>query len=66
MKSETLIQSLRRFCDTRCECGKIHDFCIDDVIVEKVAIHRVVEVVSRYHVKKAFVLADKNTYAVAG
>ena len=25
-----------------------------------------VEVVSRYHVKKVFVLADKNTYAVAG
>lgn len=66
MKSETLIQSLRRFCDTRCECGKIHDFCIDDVILEKGAIHRVVEVVSRYHVKKVFVLADKNTYAVAG
>ena len=66
MKSETLIQSLRRFCDTRCECGKIHDFCIDDIIVENGAINRVAEVVSRYHVKKVFVLADKNTYEVAG
>ncbi|MBQ8213456.1 MAG: sn-glycerol-1-phosphate dehydrogenase [Clostridia bacterium] len=66
MKSETLIQFLRRFCDTQCDCGKIHDFCIDDIIVEKGAINRVAEVVFRYHVKKAFVLADKNTYAVAG
>ena len=66
MKSETLIQFLRRFCSTRCECGRIHDFCIDDIIAEKGAIHRVAEVVSRYNAKKVFVLADKNTYSAAG
>ena len=66
MKTETLIQSLRKFCDSECECGRTHDFCIDDVIVERGAIHRVAEVVSRYQARRVFVLADKNTYAVAG
>lgn len=66
MLKENTIQKLRRFCDTKCDCGKHHDFCIDDIIVEKGAINRVAEVVSRYHVEKVFLLSDCNTYEAAG
>ena len=66
MSKEKTIQMLRRFCDKKCNCGRHHDFCIDDVIVEKGAINRVVEVVSRYHAQKVFLLADSNTYQAAG
>ena len=66
MLKENTIQKLRRFCDTKCDCGKHHDFCIDDVIVEKGAINRVPEVIARYHAERVFLLADCNTYEVAG
>lgn len=61
MSQEKMIQVLRQFCDAKCDCGKHHDFCIDDIIVEKGAINRVTEIVSRYHGKKFFLLADRNT-----
>lgn len=66
MLKETTIQVLRRFCDIKCDCGKQHDFCIDDIIIEKGAINRVPEVLSRYHAEKVFLLADCNTYEAAG
>lgn len=66
MLKENTIQKLRRFCDTKCDCGKHHDFCIDDIIVEKGAINRVADVIARYHVEKIFLLADSNTYEAAG
>ena len=66
MKEKSVIELLREFCAEQCDCGRDHDFCIDDIIVEKGAIARVPEIVSRYHAKKVFVLADRNTYAVAG
>ena len=65
MKEKT-IQKLRRFCDAKCDCGRRHDFCIDDIIIEKGAINRVPEVLSRYHAEKVFLLADCNTYEAAG
>ena len=49
-----------------CDCGKTHNTQVDDVIVEKGAIKRVPEVISRYGAKKAFILADENTYKAAG
>ena len=49
-----------------CSCGKMHSTQVDDVIVEKGAINRIPEVIARYHAKKAFVLADENTYKAAG
>ena len=57
---------LRDFCKESCACGKTHEFCMDDVIIEKGAINRVSEVVERYHAKKVFLLADVNTYEAAG
>lgn len=49
-----------------CDCGKVHNTQVDDVIVEKGALKRVPEVISRYQAKKAFILADDNTYKAAG
>ena len=66
MLKENIIQKLRLFCDTKCDCGKHHDFCIDDIIVEKGAINRVPEVMARYHAERVFLLADCNTYEAAG
>ena len=49
-----------------CSCGKIHSTQVDDVIIEKGAVRRVPEVLGRYQAKKAFVIADENTYKAAG
>ena len=49
-----------------CTCGKIHDVAIDDVIVGSGVIHRLPELIAKYHAKKPFVLADCNTYRAAG
>ncbi len=49
-----------------CDCGKVHKTQVDDVIVEKGAVERVPEVIARYQAKKAFILADENTYKAAG
>lgn len=48
-----------------CDCGKIHNTQVDDVIVEKGAVNRVSEVIARYGAKKPFVIADENTYEAA-
>lgn len=66
MQKESSMRLLRNFCNVECDCGRQHSFCIDDIIVEKGAINRVVEVVSRYGARKVFVLADHNTFSVAG
>lgn len=49
-----------------CDCGRIHNTQVDDVIVEKGAVRKLPEVLARYQAKKAFVLADENTYKAAG
>ena len=49
-----------------CDCGKIHNTQVDDVIIEKGAVRKLPEVLARYQAKKAFVLADENTYKAAG
>ncbi len=49
-----------------CECGKIHNALIDEYIVEKNAISRLGDYIEKYNGKKAFVLADKNTYVAGG
>lgn len=52
--------------DTVCECGKCHSAQVDDVIVKKGAVNELPNVLSRYSAKKVFVVADVNTYEVAG
>ena len=48
-----------------CPCGKKHIADIDDIIVENGAIDRLPEVINGYGAKKAFILADVNTYKAA-
>lgn len=49
-----------------CSCGKRHNGLLDEYIIEKGAVARVAEFVKKQCGTKAFLLADKNTYAVAG
>ena len=48
-----------------CPCGKVHTVAIDEVVVGKGVVSRLPEFVRKYG-KKAFVVADVNTYAAAG
>ena len=49
-----------------CSCGRKHDVAIDDVIVGKGVLQRLPEFIEKYHAKRPFILADRNTYAAAG
>ena len=51
---------------TDCACGKAHTAPIDDVIIEKGAVNKLPNIIKKYGAKKAFLLADKNTYKAAG
>ena len=48
-----------------CSCGKEHTVAVDEVIIGSGAVNRLPEFVRKYG-KKPFVVADVNTYAVAG
>ena len=48
-----------------CPCGKAHTVAIDEVVVGSGTVNRLPEFVKKYG-KKPFVVADCNTYAVAG
>ncbi len=50
----------------KCACGKVHSAGIDACISGSGAIAKLPEVIGRYNGKKAFVVADKNTFAAAG
>lgn len=52
--------------DLDCPCGKPHVAALDDVIVEKGAVSRLPEVLSRYGCKRVFLLVDSHTDAAAG
>lgn len=47
-------------------CGKLHYAGIQDVCIESGAIARVAEFVKKYNGSRAFLLADQNTWEVAG
>lgn len=49
-----------------CSCGKIHSSTVDDYIIKKGAIELLPQYIKKYNAKKAFLLADVNTYPVAG
>lgn len=49
-----------------CACGKAHTAPIDKVIIEKGAVNKLPDIIKNYGKKKAFILADKNTYKAAG
>lgn len=52
--------------DSLCPCGKIHRVDIDDILIGKGVIYKLPELIEKYGAEKPFVLADKNTFAVAG
>lgn len=47
-------------------CGRIHNSLVKKVISESGAINKLPDLVKEYGAGKVFILADKNTYAVAG
>ena len=49
-----------------CACGKRHNGILDEYVIERGAINRTAEFVKKYGKKHAFLLADANTFAVAG
>ena len=49
-----------------CTCGKRHNGILDEYVIERGAINRTAEFVKKYGKKHAFLLADANTFAVAG
>ena len=48
-----------------CKCGKEHIFN-SEIIIGKGAIGKLPQAVKKFNTKKAFVIADKNTFAAAG
>ena len=57
---------LKKIAEEDCSCGKKHEFTIGNIIVESGAVKKVAKSVKDLGGSKAFVLSDKNTYAVAG
>lgn len=49
-----------------CLCGKEHKADIDNIIIGKGVINQLPDIINGYGLKKAFILADKNTYKAAG
>lgn len=49
-----------------CSCGKAHILPVKEIIVEDGAILKLPELIKKYNSKRPFILADKNTYKVAG
>jgi len=49
-----------------CSCGKEHSIDIDQIMIESGAVNRVAEVIAPYEAKNVFLIADNNTYRIAG
>ena len=49
-----------------CECGKRHAATVNDVLIGNGVASYLPELLEKYGAKKVFVIADVNTYAVAG
>ena len=50
----------------RCGCGKVHTAAIDEIVIGKGVSSRIPEFINRFNCKKAFLLADRNTFSAAG
>lgn len=49
-----------------CQCGKLHSVSIDRVIIEKNAVNKLPDVLKSFNYNRIFMVADSNTYRVAG
>ncbi len=54
------------YINENCKCGKMHTAAIDEVVIGSGVITKIPAFIQKYGAKKAFVLADVNTYAAAG
>jgi glycerol-1-phosphate dehydrogenase [NAD(P)+] len=50
----------------KCSCGKEHKVDIDRVIIENGVLRKVPKIIREYNYRKAFIVADNNTYEAAG
>ncbi len=50
----------------KCSCGKVHNAFIDDCIVESNAVKKLPHYISKCGGTRPFIIADTNTYGVAG
>lgn len=50
----------------KCPCGKTHTAAVEKIIIENGAIGHLPKCINEYNGKKAFILADINTYNAAG
>lgn len=57
---------LKDFINEKCACGKSHNIKLPQIIVERGAVLSLGKIISEKSLKKAFVLADVNTFSVAG
>lgn len=49
-----------------CSCGRPHSIDIDKIVIESGALHRIASYLEQYRVTKLFLIADENTYRLAG
>jgi len=49
-----------------CECGKVHKTGVGECIIQSGAVERIPELVKQSGSKKVFIVADANTYPLAG
>ena len=54
------------FSAPNCKCGKSHDIATPDVVIGKGVLEHLPEIINQIGAKKLFLLADVNTFAVAG
>ena len=52
--------------DSLCDCGKVHRADMDDILIGKGVVSRLPDYIEKYGAKKPFLLADSNTFNVAG
>ena len=57
---------LEQFINTECSCGKSHKIKLPRIIVKSGAINELPSLMKHYGYKKAQIIADQNTYKVAG
>ena len=49
-----------------CDCGKLHKVDVREVVIEHDALARIPDILQNYGSHRPFIIADKNTYSVAG
>ncbi len=57
---------LDEFTKEKCACGKVHKTEVKDIIVKSGAINELPRLIKKFNSKKPYILADVNTFSVAG